>query len=429
VVVKTVTVTAGGQTGVIPAGNITTNPSFEADTASWGTYQSTLARVTGTGLPDGAWFARLTRSAGTFFALDNVPNTVATAAANSTYQARAYLRAGSASAVGKVAVLRVREQSPAGELVSEYTGQVTLTNAFQAVTVLSTTRVGGDNLDITIGVLNAATGDALDVDAVSMIATAGGAGYDKPPAPSFTVTPAAPVVGQAVTFTDTSTDPDGAIAGRGWDLNGDGAFDDGTAASVQRTFTAAGTFTVREQVADGQGATSVAVQQVTVTTAPAQQPIPAGNLTTNPSFEANLTGWTGVASSLSREAVSGTPNGTTAVRVNRASGTTFGLDDNPNTVARNIVRAGDRYTAAAWVKSAVASSTGKQVQILIRERNSGGTIVRTSTASATLTATFQRIQVTATVQTANNSLDVLVQQTGAGAGNAFHADLVSMVKG
>ena len=81
------------------------------------------------------------------------------------------------------------------------------------------------------------------------------------------------------------------------------------------------------------------------------------------------------------------------------------------------------------MKSAVASSTGKQVQILIRERNSGGSIVRTSTASATLTATFQRIQVTATVQTANNSLDVLVQQTGAGAGNVFHADLVSMVKG
>jgi hypothetical protein len=385
--------------------------------------------VTGTGLPDGAWFARLTQATGNFFAMDNVPNTVATAAAGSTYQARAYLRAGSASAVGKTAVVRVREQSPAGELVSEYTSQVTLTNAFQPVTVLSTTRVGGDNLDITIGVLNAATGDALDVDAVSMIATTGGAGYDKPPVPSFTVTPAAPVVGQAVTFTDTSTDPDGTIVGRGWDLNGDKAFDDGTAASVQRTFTAAGTYTVREQVADGQGATSVAVQQVTVGTGSTQQPIPTGNLTTNPSFETNLTGWTGLTATLTREAVTGTPNGTQAVRIARSSGGTFGLDDNPNTVARNVVKAGDKYTAAAWVKSAVASSTGKQVQILIRERNSSNTIVRTSTASATLTASFQKIQVTATVLTANNSLEVLVQQTGAASGNAFHADLVSLVKG
>jgi hypothetical protein len=117
------------------------------------------------------------------------------------------------------------------------------------------------------------------------------------------------------------------------------------------------------------------------------------------------------------------------VRVARSSGGTFGIDDNPSTVARNVVKAGDTYTAAAWVRSAVASSTGKQVQILIRERNSSNTIVRTSTASATLTTAFQKIQVTATVRTANDSLEVIVQQTGAATGNAFHADLVSLVKG
>ncbi len=92
---------------------------------------------------------------------------------------------------------------------------------------------------------------------MSLVATGGGAGYNQPPNPDFTITPAAPAVGAAVTFTDTSTDQDGVITGRGWDLNGDGAYDDGTGPSVQRTFAAAGTYIVREQVADDRGATSV----------------------------------------------------------------------------------------------------------------------------------------------------------------------------
>ena len=428
VAIKTITVTASGPPSVIPAGNLTANPSFEAGTTGWGPYQATVARVAGTTLPDGAFFARLTQTAGGFFALDDAPDTVASATLGSTYQATAYLRAGSASAVGKTAVLRIREMTPAGELVSEFSGAVTLTNAFQPVSVFSTTRAAGDRVEVYAGVLAAATGDALDLDAVSLVATGGGPGYNQPPIPGFSTAPAAPVAGAPVAFTDTSTDPDGVITGRAWDLNGDGAFDDGTAATVQKTFAAAGSYIVREQVADDKGATSVVVKAITVTAASTQQPVPAGNLTTNPSFETNTTGWAGSTAALARVAVAGTSNGTFAVKVSRSSGTSYGLDDNPNTLAKTLA-AGNTYTAAAWVQSAATASNGKPVTIQIRERNAFGTIVKTTTGTGTLTGTgFAKITVTHTVAAANHSLDVFVRQTGAAAGHAFYADLVSLVK-
>jgi PKD repeat protein len=57
-----------------------------------------------------------------------------------------------------------------------------------------------------------------------------------------------------VTFTDTSTDSDGMIASRAWDTDNAGAYDDGTGATAQRTFTSAGTFTVGLRVVDDDGA-------------------------------------------------------------------------------------------------------------------------------------------------------------------------------
>src|SRR5262249_18454009 len=42
--------------------------------------------------------------------------------------------------------------------------------------------------------------------------------YDVPPTSAFTVAPTAPVAGQAVTFTDASTDRDGTIVRWHWDF-------------------------------------------------------------------------------------------------------------------------------------------------------------------------------------------------------------------
>ena len=72
---------------------------------------------------------------------------------------------------------------------------------------------------------------------------------NQPPVAAFTVAPASPVAGQPVAFTDASTD-DGQVAGRAWDLDNDGQFDDGTGATATTTFAAAGSYTVSLRVTD-----------------------------------------------------------------------------------------------------------------------------------------------------------------------------------
>jgi PKD repeat protein len=87
---------------------------------------------------------------------------------------------------------------------------------------------------------------------------------NRAPTASFSVSPAAPLTQQAVTLTSTSTDADGTIASQAWDLDNDGAFDDGTAATASRQFSKAGSYTVRLQVTDNSGATATASRTVTV---------------------------------------------------------------------------------------------------------------------------------------------------------------------
>ncbi|MEA2123312.1 MAG: hypothetical protein QOI80_94, partial [Solirubrobacteraceae bacterium] len=70
--------------------------------------------------------------------------------------------------------------------------------------------------------------------------------------------------GQTVTFTSTSTDPDGSVASRAWDLNDDGQFDDGAGATASRSYATAGTYTVRLRATDDEGATDIATATVKV---------------------------------------------------------------------------------------------------------------------------------------------------------------------
>ena len=84
------------------------------------------------------------------------------------------------------------------------------------------------------------------------------------PAAAFTVAPDAPSTGDLVTFESTSTDPEGPLAAEAWDLDDDGQFDDGTGTTASRSFAKAGTYTVRLQVDDPDGMSSVATGTVTV---------------------------------------------------------------------------------------------------------------------------------------------------------------------
>ena len=68
-----------------------------------------------------------------------------------------------------------------------------------------------------------------------------------------------------MTFTSTSTDPDGAddITKTEWDVDSDG-FDDGTGVQMTRSFSTPGPKTIRARVTDSAGVTSIATRTVTI---------------------------------------------------------------------------------------------------------------------------------------------------------------------
>jgi len=85
-------------------------------------------------------------------------------------------------------------------------------------------------------------------------------GGNQSPSARFIFAPNAPAVGDAVNFTDQSTD-DGSIVSRDWD------FGDGTTASgpsPSHTYTAAGDYTVTLTVTDDEGASDTTTQPITV---------------------------------------------------------------------------------------------------------------------------------------------------------------------
>jgi hypothetical protein len=97
------------------------------------------------------------------------------------------------------------------------------------------------------------------------------------PRASFTVSPAAPRAGQPVTFTSTTTDPDGdSLTDYYWEI--DGA--DGSGATTTRTFASAGTYDVYLYVEDNRGGWDDVSGTVTVSAA--QPSGGGGGGTTNP---------------------------------------------------------------------------------------------------------------------------------------------------
>ena len=73
------------------------------------------------------------------------------------------------------------------------------------------------------------------------------------PVAAFTYLPNPVERNVEVTFTSTSTDPENRLATQSWDLDGDGAYDDGTGATAKRTFTTAAGNAVGLRVTDLDG--------------------------------------------------------------------------------------------------------------------------------------------------------------------------------
>jgi PKD repeat protein len=93
------------------------------------------------------------------------------------------------------------------------------------------------------------------------------------PLVSFIHLPARAKVGAPVSFVSTASDPDGSIVSQEWDLDGDGAFDDGTDVNVSRAFSQPRRYAVSLRVTDNDGAQVTLTEEVSVR-APLLDPFP-----------------------------------------------------------------------------------------------------------------------------------------------------------
>ena len=128
-----------------------------------------MAREAQAGAPDGGFVARVTRSTGTSFTIDGGRNVATTAA--TTYTASAWVRAASASSVGKPIQIKLRERNTAGTVIADVgSANVALSNTWQKVTVTRAT-AAGNNLGVRLSHASAVTGDAFFAD--GFVLTAG----------------------------------------------------------------------------------------------------------------------------------------------------------------------------------------------------------------------------------------------------------------
>jgi phosphatidylinositol-3-phosphatase len=165
---------------VIPAGNLTPNPSFEGTSlAGWSSWQGTLSRVALSNAPDGSHVARIT-SAGSDYSLELDPAVVSTTA-GVKYFASAEVEAASADAVGQPVQLTVRERNSGGSWVAQTSANATLGTSFRRLSVTATVKHSGDRLDLYVYV---AGGSAFYADVVTLTTDT------STPTPTPTPTPA-----------------------------------------------------------------------------------------------------------------------------------------------------------------------------------------------------------------------------------------------
>lgn len=102
-----------------------------------------------------------------------------------------------------------------------------------------------------------------DEDTVSLRVNAG-------PTAGFIFQPAPAGIGEQVTFSSTSSDPEGPILSTShrWDFDGDGQFDDALGATVTYSFASAGSHPVALEVTDSDQAKTTLIRNVVVQAAP-----------------------------------------------------------------------------------------------------------------------------------------------------------------
>jgi PKD repeat protein len=86
---------------------------------------------------------------------------------------------------------------------------------------------------------------------------------NQPPKAAFTTSPAAPTTDGPVTFTSTSTDPEGQPLTTSWDLDNNGTFE-ANGATAQKSYTVPGDYPFKLKVVDASGISDVATGTISI---------------------------------------------------------------------------------------------------------------------------------------------------------------------
>ena len=136
-----------------------------AITSNFSGFQATLSSVAPpVASPDGGNAAKVLRSSGSVFTIDTF-STLFPAFPYTYSCVSAYVRAGSASSVGKTSRLFARERTPAGALVGQNSTSVTLSNSWQQVFAYRTMTGAGTNyMDFYVDLTDSTAGSYFFVD-------------------------------------------------------------------------------------------------------------------------------------------------------------------------------------------------------------------------------------------------------------------------
>jgi carbohydrate binding protein with CBM4/9 domain/glycosyl hydrolase family 16 len=157
----------------LPANNLVVNPSFEKNLDGWYEWQGSATRVYRSDAPNGHYVAQVRGSGAPMYSIGDAKPLVASIPAGRSYHASAYVRAASSSASGKPLTLVLRERDGAGNVAHLWTSTAAaLGPTFVEVTAEAGSPTAGDVLDVYVLQENAEAGDAFDVDAVAVVATA-----------------------------------------------------------------------------------------------------------------------------------------------------------------------------------------------------------------------------------------------------------------
>jgi hypothetical protein len=152
--------------------SLTSNPSFESNLDGWSAYQATDERVMLSSAPDGAWVTQVSWVSGSFYSLDDAPQTVPHPTIGATYYAAACVAAASPSARGKQTEIILRAYDASDNiLLKGQSPDVLLTDSFQLAEAQLTAPPNTDNVDVYVVQYEAQAGDAFYVDAVLVTTT------------------------------------------------------------------------------------------------------------------------------------------------------------------------------------------------------------------------------------------------------------------